>query len=59
MPVAPQRTPLAEESAGAETALLVIDMFSRWDFPDARALARAAMRVVPRIAGLKLSLIHI
>ena len=53
MPVAPQRTPLAEESAGAETALLVIDMFSRWDFPDARALARAAMRVAPRIASLK------
>jgi nicotinamidase-related amidase len=53
MPVAPQRTPLAEESAAAETALLVIDMFSRWDFPDAQAPARAATRVAPRIAGRK------
>jgi hypothetical protein len=50
MPVAPQRTPLAEESAAAETALLVIDMFSRWDFPDAQAPARAATRVAPRAA---------
>jgi len=53
MPIAPQRTPLAEEAAAAETALLVIDMFSRWDFPGAPALARAATRIAPRIAGLK------
>ena len=45
MPVAPQRTPLAERPAARRTALLVVDMFSCWDFPDADALAVAAMRV--------------
>ena len=45
MPVAPQRTPLAERPAAGRTALLVVDMFSCWDFPDADALAVAAMQV--------------
>ena len=53
MPVAPQRTPLAEQPAAADTALLVIDMFSDWNFADADALAPAAVRVAQRIARLK------
>ena len=53
MPVAPQRTPLAERPAAGGTALLVVDMFSCWDFPDADALAVAAMRVAGCIGRLK------
>jgi nicotinamidase-related amidase len=34
------------------TALLVIDMLSGWDFPDAQALLRQALRITPRIARL-------
>jgi len=49
MPVAPQQTPLAERPAAGRTALLVVDMFS-WDFPDADALAAAAMHVAGCIA---------
>jgi hypothetical protein len=53
MPVDPQRTPLAERPAAAGTALLVIDMFSDWDFPDADALAPAAARVARCSGRLK------
>jgi nicotinamidase-related amidase len=53
MPVAPERTPLAGRPAAAATALLVVDMFSGWDFPDAEKLAPAALRIAPRIAALK------
>ena len=53
MPVAPERTPLAGRPAAARTALLVIDMFSGWDFPDATALARSAVRAARCIGGLK------
>lgn len=34
-------------------ALLVIDMFSRFQFPDGEAIAAAAVRVAPQIARLK------
>jgi nicotinamidase-related amidase len=53
MPVAPERTPLAERPAARATALVVIDMFSAWDFPDAEALGRAAVRVARSIGALK------
>ena len=53
MPVAPQRTPLAERPAAGATALVVIDMFSAWDFEDADALGRAAVRVARCIGALK------
>jgi len=53
MPVNPQRTPLADRPAAAGTALLVVDMFSDWAFPDADALAPAAVRAAQRIARLK------
>jgi len=53
MPVAPERTPLAEQPAARRTALVVIDMFSAWDFADAEALGRAAIRAAGSIAALK------
>jgi nicotinamidase-related amidase len=53
MPVKPERTPLAEERAGHATALIVIDMFSGWDFRDADALAPAAQAIAPTIRRLK------
>jgi nicotinamidase-related amidase len=53
MPVAPERTPLAEQPAARGTALLVVDMFSGWDFADAGKLVRAALAVAPRIAALR------
>ena len=53
MPVAPERTPLAEQPAAGGTALLVVDMFSTWDFDDAGKLVRAALAIAPRIAGLR------
>jgi len=53
MPVAPERTPLAGRRAARATALVVIDMFSAWDFPDADALGRAAIRAAGCIAALK------
>ena len=53
MPVAPERTPLAGRRAARATALVVIDMFSTWDFPDADALGRAAIRAAGCIAALK------
>jgi nicotinamidase-related amidase len=53
MPVAPERTPLAERPAARGTALVVIDMFSAWDFAGAEALGRAATRAAGCIAALK------
>jgi nicotinamidase-related amidase len=35
------------------TALLIIDMISSWDFPDAEALLPGALEITPRIAALK------
>ena len=34
-------------------ALLVVDMISAWDFPDADKLAFAAIAIAPRIGALK------
>lgn len=53
MPVAPERAPLAAEDAHGGKALLIIDMISAWDFPNARPLAAAAAAIAPRIAALK------
>lgn len=53
MPVRPERAPLADAAAGAATALLVVDMISTWDFPDAEQLGPAAAAIAPRIAALK------
>ena len=53
MPVKPDRAPLADRPAHAGTALLVIDMISTWDFPDAEKIVRAAVAIAPRIGALK------
>jgi nicotinamidase-related amidase len=53
MPTNPSKAPLAEDRAAGDTALLVLDMFSAWDFPDAKALARGAIAIAPRIAALQ------
>jgi nicotinamidase-related amidase len=44
---------LAPERAAGHTALLVIDMISCWDFPDAEKLLPRAAAIAPRIAALK------
>ena len=49
----PPRGALAVEAANGETALLIIDMISCWDFPDAHRLLPAAAAVAPAIAALK------
>jgi|SRR6185295_5612455 len=53
MPVKPDRAPLADRAAAGGMALLVVDMVSSWDFPDADALAPAALAIAPRIGALK------
>jgi len=53
MPVKPDRAPLADRVAAGGMALLVIDMVSSWDFPDADVLSRAALAIAPRIGALK------
>ena len=53
MPVAPERAPLAAEQAHGGKALLIIDMISAWDFPNAGKLAAGAATIAPRIATLK------
>jgi len=53
MPESVDRTPLAEDEAAGATALLIIDMFSRWDFPGADAVLERALRVAARVAELK------
>lgn len=47
-----QPSPLAVETARGATALLIVDMISCWDFPDAGKLLPAAAAVAPRIAAL-------
>jgi nicotinamidase-related amidase len=37
----------------ARTALLILDMFSDFDFPDGRAVLRAARRILPHVARLR------
>ncbi|VWX57734.1 Nicotinamidase-related amidase [Burkholderiales bacterium 8X] len=44
---------LAPDTAAAKTVLLVIDMISCWDFPDAEKLLPGAVAVAPRIEALK------
>jgi len=53
MPVDPARAPLADAPAGHGTALLIVDMISTWDFPDADRLAPRAAAIAPRIGALK------
>jgi nicotinamidase-related amidase len=53
MPEQTDRTPLAEDQAPGETALLIIDMLSRWDFKDAERLLEFAAPAAERIAALK------
>jgi len=47
------RGALAVEAANGETALLIVDMISCWDFPDADKLLLAAVEVASPIAALK------
>ena len=44
---------LAESHRHHPTALLIIDMISGWDFPDAGRLLAGAAVIAPRIAALK------
>jgi nicotinamidase-related amidase len=44
---------LAVEAANGATGLLIVDMISCWDFPDADKLLPVAAQVAPRIAALK------
>lgn len=53
MPVDPRRAPLAERPAKHKTALLIVDMISAWDFPDAEKLVPGALAIAPRIGALK------
>ena len=46
-------SPLALEKANGATGLLIVDMISCWDFPDAAKLLPAAMEIAPRIAALR------
>jgi nicotinamidase-related amidase len=52
--VSPASSSLAEHRAAGATALLIIDMISSWEFPDARRLLPRAAAIAPRIAALKL-----
>jgi nicotinamidase-related amidase len=53
MPVKPDRAPLADSQAKGGLALVVVDMISTWDFPDADKLAPAAVAMAPRLGALK------
>jgi nicotinamidase-related amidase len=44
---------LAPRRADGDTALLIIDMISGWDFPDASKLLRMSAPIAPHIAALK------
>jgi nicotinamidase-related amidase len=46
-------TSLVEEHAANGTVLLVIDMFSTWDFRDAERVLAGAERIAPAIAALR------
>ncbi|RZL92691.1 MAG: cysteine hydrolase [Variovorax sp.] len=48
-----QPEPIAPDTATGGTALLIVDLISCWDFPDADKLLPAARRIAPRIAALK------
>jgi nicotinamidase-related amidase len=49
---APHHSLAAEQTPG-DTALLIIDMISDWQFPDADKLLPQVRRIVPAIASLK------
>lgn len=49
----PRNGALADERAAGQTALLVIDMISVWDFPDAARLLPHAARIAPAVARLR------
>ena len=53
MPTSAQSEPIAPDTAGHGIALLVVDMISCWDFPDANKLLIGARHIAPRIAALK------
>jgi nicotinamidase-related amidase len=52
-PASVRATPLASERARGATVLLIVDMLSAWDFPDAEKLLPGASRIAPRIAALR------
>ena len=49
----PQRAGLIESDGTHDTALVILDMISSWDFPDAAALEKQAAAIAPVIAALK------
>lgn len=53
MPVSIEHTPLAQDRASGETALVIIDMLSDWRFPDADIQLPGAEAITPAIARLK------
>lgn len=53
MTTSTQPDPIVPDTTFGGTALLVIDMISCWDFPDAEKLLPGARRIAPRIAALK------
>ena len=50
---APKANPVAPERAAGGQALLLIDMISCWDFPDAGKLLPGAIAIAPAIAAFK------
>ncbi|MGZ5156655.1 MAG: cysteine hydrolase family protein [Caldimonas sp.] len=50
MPTDPERTPVEPGSMRSRAALLVIDLFSTWDFPDAPAVGAEVLKIVPGLA---------
>lgn len=49
----PQRHGLIEDDGKSKHALVILDMISCWTFPDAPALAAAALKVAPTVGHLK------
>jgi nicotinamidase-related amidase len=49
----PQREGLIHRQPRPDTALLIVDMISAWDFPDAAPLLRHAARIAEPIARLR------
>jgi nicotinamidase-related amidase len=52
-PAARSATGIAAKGDAHESALLIVDMISRWDFPDAAPLLRQTAPIAPCIAALK------
>jgi nicotinamidase-related amidase len=46
-------TALTDKPASGHMALLIVDMISCWDFPDADKLLPGALQMMPRLARLK------